>query len=202
MLVPSNSPLPTNSQTPISARRIARGRRHLDRIDRAEKLARFGVLGFCAPPQSFSSLGFNVQSDAYQTPQVVVPNATSSSLVTSSGSGVLDSSPYQAPPQPTVIPINGDGAGVPNDPEHMPLTLQLTRARSSYICPLDREQIPDTAMGESPEWGDSFARPGAPALQPVGGLTQWVKDHPLLAGALALGALALASNKQRNRGRR
>jgi hypothetical protein len=204
MLVSSNSPLPTNSQSPISADRIARQRAQMARIDSAEKAARFAVLGFCTSPKSYGKLGLNIMADAFQTPKTPVPNATTSSLVTASGSGVLDSSPYMSPPAPKVVPIDGSGDGVPNDPQFMPLTLQLTRPTSSYVCPVDSPDSFTAGQGQAPSWGDGFARPGAPVVQNAGGFVQWVKDNPLLSGALALGAIALASQgkTRQNRGRR
>lgn len=205
MLVPSSSPLPTNSQTPMSAQRIARQRAQMARVDRAEKIARFGVLGFCAPAISYGALGLNIMADAYQTPQVPVPNVTSSSLVTSSGSGVLDSSANLAPPQPTVIPIDGSGDGVPNDPEYLPLTLQMRRAPGYAMCPTQEFLYRDAVdSSQAPDWGD--AQGFALSLPPSSsnGILGWIKANPLLSGALILGGLAIASKgtTRRNRGRR
>jgi hypothetical protein len=204
MLVPSNSPLPTNSQTPISAARIARSQAYLAAVDRAEKLARFGVLGFCAPPTSYGP-SMNVMADVYQTPQVPVPNSTSSSLVTSSGSGVLDTSSNIGGPAPQVVPIDGTGQGVGNDPEYGPLTLQMRRPAGNLMCPTETYNYSSVGNGkEAPAWGDAFGTPFPLASVPSAGFMAWVKANPLLSGALILGALAVAGSgkTQRNRGRR
>ena len=98
-------------------------------MDLREKSARAAVLGYCSAIPDARRYRFtvplNLLADIFQTPTVTLPSVTSSSTVTSSGSGVLDGSAQDQAVAPTVVPMSG---AVPNPPQYGPLTVQNVRS--------------------------------------------------------------------------
>jgi hypothetical protein len=213
MLVTTGTPYPTNGQTPMSPARIARAQAALSRVDRAEKFARFAVLGYCNAPGSYWPLGLNVMNDVAQNPMTPLPNVLSSSTVLTSGSGVINSQGGREAAAPIVVPMNSGAPPLP-PPTYGPLTTDQgvqvpiippgmargarLRAFNRPVCGVDgQDWFGRPACGQAPGWGDSlaFLRPpcfDSPASA-SSGMVNWMKDH---AGLLALlvGAAVLTTS--------
>jgi hypothetical protein len=149
-------------------------------MDLLEKTARSAVLGYCTSSSS---------PDVAQTPTVPVPNVTSSSTVTSSGSGVLDGSSADEAVSPTVVPM---GQATLNPPQYGALTLQSSQPQGS--CAVTRRARPrqQAPAGAGPQWGDPFMRTVLASSSPGGALVSWIEQHPGLAAALFVGGLLVA----------
>lgn len=119
MIVSTSAPLPVNGQTPISAARIARSQAALLRIDVAEKLARFAVLGYCNDPGSYWPLGVNVMNDVAKNPMTPVPTVTATGS-TVGQRGLPTVGPEAA--SAVVVPIDGTGSAIIPPPSYLPLT--------------------------------------------------------------------------------
>jgi len=199
VIVAASAPLPPNGFDPLPAARIARTQAQLARMDLMEKTARAAVLGYCSSSPDFIAQGVNVAANVAQTPAVVMPSVTSSSTVTNSGSGVLDSSLQNQPVAPTVVPMS---ESVPNPPQYGPLTLQTSRGSnggSKAWCTVTqptgraRQQVP---AGIGPQWGDPFMRTvlaqTAGTTSPGAAIVSWMQQHGALAAALFVGGLLVA----------
>lgn len=192
MIVPASAPLPPNGYDPLPASRIARTQAQLARMDLQEKTARAAVLGYCRATPDVTGQGFNLAADIFQTSTVAIPSVTSSSTVTSSGSGVLDGSSQSQPVSPTVVPMS---EAVPNPPQYGPLTLQNTRSAQGWCAVTQPRRARQTVpAGIGPQWGDPFSRTvAASAATSVGtAVVAWIEQHTGLAAALFVGGLLVA----------
>ena len=192
MIVAASAPLPPNGFDPLPAARIARTQAQLASMDLREKAARAAVLGYCRYTPDLTQGSFNLAVDVAQTPMVVMPSVTSSSTVTSSGSGVLDGSSQNQPVAPTVVPMN---ESVPNPPQYGPLTLQNVRSVPQW-CAVTRpgRARQQVAAGIGPQWGDPFMRTvlASTTASSGDGVVSWMQQHGALAAALFVGGLLVA----------
>lgn len=203
MIIPASAPLPPNGFDPLPAARITRTQAELASMDLREKTARAAVLGYChsaiAPLASTGAArgspfltGFNLLANIFRTPTVALPVVTSSSTVTSSGSGVLDGSSQDQPVSPTVVPM---GEATPNPPQYGPLTLQNTRNVQGWCAVTQpRNATQPVAAGTGPQWGDPFSRTvlASTTASTGGAILSWMQEHGALAATLFVGGLLVA----------
>jgi len=189
VLVATSSPLPPNGLNPLPAQRT-RAQAQLARMDLLEKTARSAVLGYCSSSPDFTAQSSNVAAQVTQTPAATVPTVTSSSTVTSSGSGVLDGSSADEPVSPTVVPM---GQATPNSSQYGALTVQ-GNGTTQGSCAVTRRSRPrqQAPAGSGPQWGDPFMRTVLASSSPGAALVSWIEQHPGLAAALFVGGLLAA----------
>ena len=193
MIVAANAPLPPNGLNPLPAARIARTQATLASMDLLEKTARAAVLGYCSSSPDFLAQGLAVAANVAQTPAVVMPSVSSSSMVTSWGSGVLDGSSQDDAVSPTVVPM---GEAKPNAPQYGPLTLQATRSAQGWCAVTQarqaRQRVPS---GTGPQWGDPFmltVLAASSATSPGAAIVSWIQQHGALAATLFVGGMLVA----------